>query len=577
MDPIRAEAIRTLYVQARNSAAAAAVVTVYMIVTGLPYTSATTIALWVAAQVLTQGARFGLVAAFHRRAHPDLDRWARAYTAYMALAGLMWGSTAFLFVHLDQPITLALTMCGLYGISGGSVSGNAYNPSGLYAFVGGIFGCVLVRMLMLGDSGHIALGVASACYAGILLLFCRVQARTIDEGFRIRFENLALLDELVVQKGEAEDARRRAELANLAKSQFLAAASHDLRQPLYALTLFSASLESLRLDRKARAIVGDIQANVAALESLFNGLLDVSRLEAGVVVATREPVSVDALFDRLSNYFRPAAAERGLDLRFRSDGEWVSTDPMLVEQILANLLSNALRNTESGGVLLAARRRGARLRFEVWDTGIGIAPEDEERIFDDFVQVGNPERDRRKGMGLGLSIARRSVELLGGRIALRSRPGRGTRFSFEQPLTEAPLARRGEILVPGTDDRLAGLPILVVDDDVAVSAALGQLLTSWGVRAKIVATAEAAWAALDGSSFALVLADYRLRGDTDGLSLLSAIAGMPLTPMPAMALVTGDLDPAIIARAQALRVPLLHKPLAPARLRALLQSAAMAR
>src|SRR5699024_9392331 len=158
------------------------------------------------------------------------------------------------------------------------------------------FGSVLARMLLEGDLGHVALGVASICYAGILILFCRVQARTLDDGFRIRFENSALLDELVVQKGEAEDARRRAEQANLAKSQFLAAASHDLRQPLYALSLFAASLEGLRLDAEGRSVVASVQANVAALESLFNGLLDVSRLEAGVIVAVRAPVAVDALF-----------------------------------------------------------------------------------------------------------------------------------------------------------------------------------------------------------------------------------------------------------------------------------------
>jgi two-component system, sensor histidine kinase len=253
-----------------------------------------------------------------------------------------------------------------------------------------VFGAVLIRLLETGQFGYILLGVASALYALTMIAFCRAQARSIDDGFRMRFENQALVEALKLQTVEAEEARRKAELASLAKSQFLAAASHDLRQPLYALSLFTASLGTLKLDAEGRRVVGNIQDSVAVMESLFTGLLDISKLEAGVVQPRLSSVSVDALFDRLSQYFLPLALERGLDLRFRSEGEWLTSDEALLEQVLSNLVSNALRSTSAGGVLVAARRRPGAVRLEVWDTGIGIGEADRQRIFDEFVQLGKP-------------------------------------------------------------------------------------------------------------------------------------------------------------------------------------------
>jgi len=409
--PERAEAVRTLYLQMRNSALSAVVVSLYMIGTAAPYTRWPVIAAWAAIMIATQIARELLIRAWRRRSRADseLARWARFYTVYMVATGSLWGVTIYLFAHPAEPITVALTLCCLYSIAAGSVPANAYNPPGLVALVGFMYVPIVVRLLSTGRLEYILLGLASGLYGVAMVGMCRMQARTLAEGFRIRFENTALLAELTVQKAEAERARHRAEQASLAKSQFLAAASHDLRQPLYALSLFSASLDQLKLDSSGRTVVGNIQDSTGAMEQLFEGLLDLSRLDAGVVQPRPGPVSIDALFDRLSQYFHPIAAERGLELRFRSDGEWVWSDAALLEQILGNLVGNALRYTRRGGVLLAARRRAAGVRLEVWDTGIGIAAADLQRIFEEFVQLDNAERDRRRGLGLGLSIARRSA------------------------------------------------------------------------------------------------------------------------------------------------------------------------
>lgn len=570
IEPVRAECLRTLFQQVPNSLAAATVVTVYMVATAAPFHAWQSIATWLAIQVSTQVFRVWLIREQRRIPADDdgrrLELHARFYTLYMLIAGLVWGSTAFFFMDTAQPITVALTLCGLYGISGGSVPGNAYNPSGLFAFIGAIFGLVMLRMLLIGEYDYTVLGLASVAYSGILVMFTRVQNRELKEGFAIRFENRRLLAELEVQKAEAEAARGRAEKANLAKSQLLAAASHDLRQPLHALSLFSGSLQSLALDDEAKDVAARIQANVAAMEKLFNGLLDISRLEAGVVQSHREPVSCQDLFDRLAGYFDPVAEQQGLDLRFRDTDLWIDSDAALTEQICVNLAANALRYTRSGGILVAARRRGERVSIEVSDTGIGIAAADQARIFDEFVQIGNPERDRSKGLGLGLAIAQRMAAILGSQIEIASVEGRGSRFSFTLPRAGPAEAVR----TMAAPDLMQGLRLLLVDDDAMVREGTGLLLRQWGVEAATVPDLAAAQALIgDGAAFDVCLADYRLPGDLNGLGVITALSALPGAP-GTFCLVTGDMGAEVLAAAAEAGVPIIHKPLHPARLRALL-------
>ena len=574
IDPVRAECIRTLFQQIRNSFAAAGVVTIYMCATQAPFHPWTEIAAWLAVQLATQLFRLWLVARYRRIAADDdgrgLERAAALNTLYMALAGWVWGATAFLFMDVAQPITVALTLCGLYGISGGSVPGNAYNPAGLYVFVGAIFGLVMVRFLLIGQYAYDVLGLASIGYSAILFGFCRVQNRELKEGFAIRFENRRLLAALEVEKSEAEAARSRAEKANLAKSQLLAAASHDLRQPLHALSLFSGSLQSLALDAEAKDVAARIQSNVAAMEKLFNGLLDISRLEAGVVQSHREPMSCQDLFDRLAGYFDPVAEQQGLDLRFRDTDLWVDADPALTEQICVNLVTNALRYTHTGGILVAARRRGPRVSIEVSDTGIGIAPDDQARIFEDFVQLGNPERDRGKGLGLGLSIAQRLAAILDSRIEITSTEGRGSRFALSLPAAAPAEVARLSTRAVAQPDLMSGMRLLLIDDDAMVREGAGLLLRQWGVEVALADGLAAAEAEIStGPRFDVCIADYRLPGDLNGLAIIERLSRRPDAPS-AFCLVTGDMAPDVLAAANAAQTPIIHKPLHPARLRALL-------
>ena len=578
MDALSAEAIRTMYAQARTTLFAGAVITIYMVGVSLPFTPWPIVFGWAVAPIALLVIREISVRHF-RRANPTdavMKRWAIGFAIQQAAVGVVWGATMFLFVHAGQPISVALTLCCLYSIAAGSVSSLAYYPPANIAMVVIMYSMILLRMISYATTGYELVGVASALFGVTMIGYCRVQARTVQEGLRIRFENRELVAALAVEKADAEEARYKAELASLAKSQFLAAASHDLRQPLYALSLFSASLDELKLDAEGRGVVGNIQDSIGVMESLFDGLLDISKLEAGVVKPRIASVSIDTIFDRISQVFRPIAIERGLELRFRSDDEWVRSDAILLEQVLSNFVSNALRNTRTGGVLLAARRRDASLSIEVWDTGRGIDPADRDRIFDEFVQLDNPERDRSKGLGLGLSIARRAAALIDAPIALVSRPGLGSCFAVRQPIGAAPVelpavesgAGQGALEAIPRD---RSLPILIIDDDRDVRAALGNLLSRWAVAFEAFGDAESALAAIDaGQRYGLVLADYRLGGPMSGLDLLVAIEHHHPSPAPARVLITGDFDAALMSTAHAHAVPVLHKPVRGRDLHALL-------
>ena len=573
IDPIQAAMIRTLFLQVRTQTFAGFVVLSLMVGVAWAFNPPGVIGAWAAAMLAAVLFRWGLSRVFLARPRPDetLRTWGRLYVVAMTFIGAMYGISFLLFAHPDEPITVALTLGALYSVAAGSTPSSAYYSPAIVGAVAPSFGAMLGKLLWTADFEYALLGAASALYGVTMIGYCRVQAKTLREGFAIRFENAQLVEQLRRETALADEARHAAEQANLAKSQFLAAASHDLRQPLYALGLFSSSLEDLSLDSGGRDVVRRIQDSIGVMEGAFEGLLDLSRLEAGVIQPRPQPVEVDALFDRIDQVFGPLAAERGLSLRFRSDGEVAKSDPALLEQVLGNLVSNALRATTRGGVLVAARPRAGALRFEVWDTGRGIAPADLERIFADYVQLDNPERDRKRGFGLGLAIAQRSIALLGARIDVASRLGAGSRFGFSQPLwtagEAAPERARTAAMAPL---RRGDGPLLLVEDDEDVRAALGNLLTRWGFDFEATAEARTALDLLAGPRrFSLVITDQRLAGGMTGLDLIHAMCEALADPPPAI-IITGEIDSPLLKDAGERGVTVLHKPVQAATLRQML-------
>jgi signal transduction histidine kinase len=368
---------------------------------------------------------------------------------------------------------------------------------------------------------------------------------------------------------ELRSKKEEAELATLAKSRFLAAASHDLRQPMHALGLFVARLEQLPHGDETQRLIGNLEASVRAMQDLLDGLLDISRLDAGVEKAHAGPVQVAALMEQVEREFASVAEQKGITLRVRPSPLWVSSDSRLLYRMLLNLVSNAVRYTADGGVLVACRRRGGRALLEVHDTGTGIPAAMQTEVFEEFVQLDNPERDRAKGLGLGLTIVKRTAELLGHTLTLESTVGRGSCFRIEAPIAEAPAAgARSEAAPPQLD--LRGLTVLVVDDDTLARAAVVELLRSWGCS--VHAAASGAEARTKASSIErpdLIACDYRLPGGENAIELVAQLRGAFGMPVPAF-LVSGDTAPEVLRAAEASGLTLLHKPVRPARLRALI-------
>ncbi|TCS74092.1 signal transduction histidine kinase [Sulfuritortus calidifontis] len=374
-----------------------------------------------------------------------------------------------------------------------------------------------------------------------------------------------------VAEATAELARQKetAELANRAKSKFLAAASHDLRQPMHAIGLFAAALQPHVTTTEGKAILDKIQASLAATESLFSTVLDVSKLDAGIITPQVGRVSVAHLLDRLRDDFQYEAASKGLRLKLRSLPLQVMSDPVLLDRILRNLVTNALRYTDRGGILIAARRRGEMIRFQVWDSGIGIAPEHFADIFAEFYQVQTLKRDRAKGLGLGLAIVDRLVRLLDHDLEVRSTPGKGTVFSVDVPLAgiEAGAhAIAGQAAVAAYT-RLHGR-VLVVDDDENVLDALAALLRGWGLEVVMARNGDEA-VALAPRPPSLLLTDYHLGPGETGLDVVERLRHRLRGSEFPVVVVTGDTTEAGMQAIADKGYPLLHKPVQPAKLRAL--------
>lgn len=360
------------------------------------------------------------------------------------------------------------------------------------------------------------------------------------------------------------------EAANRAKTRFLAAASHDLRQPTTAISLLVGLLRK-RADRpEITEVTRMLDEAVSALESLLVGLLDISRLDAGSVKPEFLAVSLQSVFQSVQVHEQSNAQAKGLKLRFRlpaRDADLIlHTDPALIDSVVRNLVANAIRYTERGGVLVTARRRGKRrLLLQVWDTGIGIAPEHQTRVFEEFFQVDNEARDRSRGIGLGLAIVQRTANILGEHVTLRSRPGCGSCFSIELPLSEyqprvAPPPRPKDL-------PLAGQRVWLVEDDGLVREALTERLQHWGATVHAWGDAESLLRDWPAHLPHVLVTDYRLPG-LDGLGLLQAVArrvGDTAAQIKTL-LVSGDTDPHVLAQLNASGYPVLSKPFRPERM-----------
>ncbi len=418
-------------------------------------------------------------------------------------------------------------------------------------------------------SNHLPGGGLVATYTDVTEIVAQEQARereneTLEQRVRERTEELTRLNE------ELTLAKREADEANASKTRFLAAASHDILQPLNAARLYATSLVERVGPGEPAVLAENVDASLDAVEEILTTLLDISRLDSGALKPQWSTIRIDELFRQLAREFEPAARETGLRLVFIPSSLSVRSDRSLLRRLLQNLISNAVKYTPTGRVLVGARRRGTQVRLEVWDTGLGIAASQQKAIFREFRRLSTGSRTA-QGLGLGLSIVERIAKTLAIPVALVSEPGRGSVFRVEVPVARPKLARQEQTrtrpLPPAAT--LAGLAVLAIDNEPAILDGMRILLSGWGCE---VATAASLVEALEtvraGPRPEVVIADYHLE-DEEGLTVIDALRRSLGPGLPAV-LVTADNSPTLRDEAAARRVSVLHKPLKPAALRALL-------
>lgn len=375
-------------------------------------------------------------------------------------------------------------------------------------------------------------------------------------------------------EAELEAARSKAENASQAKSRFLASASHDLRQPAHALGMFVARLSQLPHNAQTRHLVGGIDDSVRALQDMLEGLFDISRLDSDQTQIGKAEFPIEAVFGPLRRSLSGAASDKGLRLRFRPSPAWVESDPGLLNRILLNLVSNAIRYTQHGSVLVACRptNDGSQLRIEVRDSGVGIVPEHHEDVFQEFFQIDNPQRDRSKGLGVGLSIVERACRLMEHPLAMRSAPGRGTCFTVTVPLVQARVGGKYEEPTHlASQDEFVGLRVLLIEDDALGRVGLSSLLASWGCSVKTVEGAQAADELYRQEKAPdMIISDFRLGGGVNGIEAVGMVRGATGQTIAAC-LISGDTDAKVRDQAQAAGLTLLQKPVRPAKLRSLMR------
>ena len=522
--------------------------------------------LWAAAISATN-----LFAIFHARRHlargliaTEAPRLARTLVGYAGCWGAAWGLLALGTLDNTTPVGASVIISVLAGITAGSLATMSPVLAVFTAFSVPLVAFTVAALWRLDDPAYNAFSVISLLYLGVLIAQSRNSSLATRAAIELRFENLDLMQ-------RAEAARFEAEQANASKSRFLAAAGHDLRQPVHAQGLYLEVLSRTSLNAHQRELLTHIGAASDASADMLNTLLDFSRIDAGVIVPKVQAFHLQALLNKIEREFEPQADAKGLAYRSRETPLFAYSDPALLAMIVRNLVANAIRYTDSGAVLVACRKRSGRVVVEVWDTGIGIAPDQHREVFREFHQLGNPERDRRKGLGLGLAIAQGLARTLGHELALASSPSRGSVFRLALPIAAANSGdTAGDGFTPLNADspslpQVLNARVLVIDDEEAVRSAMLALLAQWGCTVEAVESIEQAVALARSFAPEVLISDYRLRAQSTGLDAIAAVRAELGSDLPAV-LITGDTAAERLREALSGGVPLLHKPVAPSEL-----------
>ena len=506
-------------------------------------------------------------------------RWSTRFKLHTTIAASVWGvGWIVMFIPADLGYQ-ALLICVAMGMSAGAVTINPVHRPSMFIYLGVLLTPLIVRVAAEGDSTHWILAFMLLTYVAFLLDSGIKLMLTFETSLRQRFEKESLLYELRIREEEIAVALDAAEQANRAKSKFLATASHDLRQPLQALRLFTEALQDVAKEPESQRLAGQIGKSVNALVDMFDDLLDVSRLDAGIIQPRWQHFELFDLFDRLYVDFEPLAKAKGLTLELPYCNEKgmngmqcdaiAYSDPFLLERMMRNLVSNAIRYTDKGTVEVRCRDLQDRVEITVKDTGIGIRAEVLPHIFEEYYQVDNPHRDRRKGLGLGLAIVRRVEELLGYRVEVESTPDQGSIFRFSLKKGDASILARPYVITQSRQD-VSNKVIAFVEDDADILEFTVEIMQEWGGRVFAGESGAAVLRLLDAAALRpdLLVCDFRLPNKQTALDVMREMREY-WGDLPVL-IVTGDTGAEALQAIQQSGASLLHKPIAPTRLRSMM-------
>jgi signal transduction histidine kinase len=480
----------------------------------------------------------------------------RVLTAYAKATPLNW----FVFVELpeheaNQPLYAAVRRSSIV-LAGGLI-------------------LALLAALMLARQIVVPIRAltAGAARIGAGTFEHRIEIKTGDELETLakQLNNMAaqLHGSYATLERKVDERTHQLQMANQSKSRFLAVASHDLRQPLHALNLFVAQLRTEIDEGERKRLTARIDAAVRNMNELFNALLDISKLDAGALNAAISDFPVNSVLKRMESLFTAPAREKGLRFRIVPCRAWIRSDAILLERILLNLVSNAIRYTSTGSILLGCRQAGPQVRIEVHDTGVGVPEHQHDQIFGEFYQIAGRERDGREGLGLGLAIVERLCDLLNHPIGFSSTVGKGSCFFVSVPKVSS---RRAFVKAPPEAihlDLLAGKLVVVIDDDELVRDGTGGLLRSWGCRVITAQPDSEVVASLNGNKPDLIISDFRLGNGRSGIDAITQLRHVFQADITAF-LISGDISSERLHDVRKRGYQLLHKPLAPMALRAMM-------
>ncbi len=561
--PIHHEQIRALYQQSPFVFFSVLAVTFIVAIFFWEQVDHSLLISWVVINLSLTFARVMLVKSFHR-VNPQgttLVKWGLVFSLSSVLSGVIWGQIAVLFMDTRDVINTLFAVLVLVGMASGS-------QISLSTFLPAYFGFGVPTLLPLAvvlfnqpEDTFVLIGYMVMVFIIASLAFSLIMNRNVSESIRLRFENLDLLESLELQKDIAEK-------ANTDKSRFLAATSHDLRQPLHAMDLYFGALKNLLTEQAQIELLNKGLQSSAALGELLAALMDVSRLDAGDVVVDRGVVNIDILLQTICDEYQEKASSHKMVLEFKPSKLLVESDELMLGRMLRNLVNNACAHSGGTHISLTAEREGEQVLLTVCDDGKGIPEQQQQQVFSEFYQLNNPERDRNKGLGLGLAIVKRLASLLHHELQLESAAGGGCSFKLRLPFAGVVDNLVADAVDAASLD-VSGLFVILIDDEADIRNAMRTLLLQWGCELLVADSLQSLQRELAEINYPqpdVLLCDYRLRENQNGLAVVIAMRQYFNAEIPAL-IISGDTDKAIEVEAMKQGCDVLHKPIRPERLR----------